>query len=32
LPREDIVGVVLLRLYPFNELGIFPGEERYSQQ
>jgi signal peptidase I len=30
LPRQDIVGVVLLRLYPFNELGIFPGEERYA--
>jgi len=30
LPRQDIVGRVLLRLYPFNELGIFPGEARYS--
>jgi signal peptidase I len=30
LPREDIVGRVILRLYPFNELGIFPGEERYA--
>ncbi|HEV3245292.1 MAG TPA: signal peptidase I [Candidatus Paceibacterota bacterium] len=30
LPRQDIVGRVLLRLYPFNELGIFPGEARYE--
>ncbi len=29
LPRTDIVGRVLLRLYPFNELGIFPCEARY---
>lgn len=31
LPREDIVGKVLVRLYPFNKLGLFPGEERYAQ-
>jgi signal peptidase I len=31
LPREDIVGRVLVRLYPFNKLGLFPGEERYAQ-
>ncbi|MDR3571573.1 MAG: signal peptidase I [Candidatus Pacebacteria bacterium] len=31
LPRQDIVGRVLLRLYPFNEIGIFPGEARYAQ-
>jgi signal peptidase I len=31
LPRQDIVGVVLLRLYPVTEFGIFPGEERFSQ-
>lgn len=31
LPRQDIVGRVLLRLYPFNELGILPGEARYSE-
>lgn len=30
LPGSDIVGRVLLRLYPFNELGIFPGEARYA--
>jgi len=30
LPRQDIVGRVLIRLYPFNELGVLPGEERYT--
>ena len=30
LPATDIVGRVLLRLYPFNELGILPGEARYA--
>lgn len=30
LPRQDIVGRVLIRLYPFNEIGIFPGEARYG--
>ncbi len=30
LPRQDIVGRVFLRLYPFNELGILPGEARYD--
>jgi signal peptidase I len=30
LPRQDIVGRVFLRLYPFNEIGILPGEARYS--
>lgn len=29
LPRADIVGRVLLRLYPLNELGILPAEARY---
>jgi signal peptidase I len=29
LPRSDIVGRVLIRLYPFNAAGILPGEERY---
>jgi len=29
LPRSDIVGRVLLRLYPFNGLGILPEEARY---
>jgi len=30
LPRQDIVGRVILRLYPVNELGILPGEARYE--
>ena len=30
LPREDIVGRVLLRLYPFNDIGIFPGEFNFQ--
>lgn len=29
LPREDIVGRVLLRLYPFSTLAILPGEATY---
>ncbi|MDP2648824.1 MAG: signal peptidase I [bacterium] len=29
LPRSDIVGRVLLRLYPLNEIDILPGEARY---
>jgi signal peptidase I len=31
LPRQDIVGRVFVRLYPFNKLGFFPGEARYAQ-
>jgi signal peptidase I len=30
LPRQDIVGRVFLRLYPFNEIAILPGEARYT--
>ena len=30
LPRKDIVGRVLLRLYPLNELGILPEKSRYQ--
>lgn len=30
LPRQDIVGRVLLRLYPFTEIGILPGQARYD--
>lgn len=30
LPREDIVGRVLVRLYPLNDIGFFPGEARYQ--
>jgi len=31
LPREDIVGRVFLRLYPFNNLGVLPGQARYEE-
>ena len=31
LPREDIVGRVLFRLFPFTKLGIVPGEARYQE-
>lgn len=30
LPRSDIIGVVMLRLYPFNEIGFFPAQTRYQ--
>ncbi len=30
LPRSDIVGRVLLRLYPFNQIGILPAQARYQ--
>ena len=30
LPRADIVGRVLLRLYPLNEINVLPGEARYQ--
>lgn len=30
LPRKDIIGRVILRLYPFNEIGIFPGKATYN--
>lgn len=32
LPRKDIVGRVLFRLYPFNQLGIFPSTSRYLEE
>ncbi len=31
LPRQDIVGRVLLRLFPLNAIGILPGESRYTE-
>ena len=31
LPRKDIVGRVLLRLYPLDKLSIFPSESRYQE-
>ncbi len=30
LPRKDIVGRVLLRLFPFNSIGILPGKSNYQ--
>ncbi|HEY4526666.1 MAG TPA: signal peptidase I [Candidatus Paceibacterota bacterium] len=29
LPGGDIIGRVMLRLYPFSDFGILPGEARY---
>lgn len=29
LPRGDIIGRVLLRLYPFSHVDLLPGEARY---
>jgi signal peptidase I len=31
LPRADMVGRVLLRLYPLNEFGFLPEESRYTE-
>ena len=30
LPREDIIGRVFIRMYPFSDVGILPGEARYQ--
>jgi len=30
LPRSDIIGDVILRLYPFDEIGLFPAQARYQ--
>ncbi len=30
LPRKDIVGRVLFRLYPLNEFGVLPAKTQYS--
>src|SRR3989338_1524764 len=30
LPRENIVGRVIVRLYPFSDMRLLPGEARYS--
>ena len=32
LPRETIVGRVLLRLYPLNMMSALPGEARYQEE
>lgn len=31
LPREDIVGRVLVRLFPFANVGVLPGTVRYQE-
>lgn len=31
LPRNDVVGRVFLRLFPFDKLGVFPGKARYQE-
>lgn len=31
LPRKDIVGRVLFRLYPLDKISIFPSESRYAE-
>lgn len=31
LPKENIVGRAVLRLFPFTQLDIFPGQVRYDQ-
>jgi signal peptidase I len=31
LPREAIVGRAFIRLYPFDQLSILPGEARYEE-
>ncbi len=32
LPRKDIVGRVFLRLYPLDQLSVFPSESRYLEK
>lgn len=29
LPRKDILGRVIVRLFPLSEIGVLPGEARY---
>jgi len=31
LPKENIIGRALLRLYPFNMVGVLPGKMRYEE-
>jgi signal peptidase I len=31
LPKSDIVGRAFLRLFPFNKIGVLPGQSRYSE-
>jgi signal peptidase I len=32
LPRENVVGRVLLRLFPLSKIGILPAEARYLEE
>lgn len=32
VPRDNIVGRVLFRLYPLNQIGVLPGQARYSEE
>jgi len=32
LPREEIVGRALVRLYPFSKISVLPGEARYEEK
>lgn len=32
LPQENIIGRAFLRLYPLNEIGVFPGAARYLEE
>lgn len=31
LPRENIAGRVLIRLFPFTDIALFPGNARYNE-
>lgn len=30
LPKADVIGRAFVRLYPFSQIGLLPGEHRYS--
>ena len=30
LPADDIIGRPLLRIYPFDQIGVYPGQARYT--
>jgi signal peptidase I len=32
LPAADIIGPPILRIYPFNQINIYPGQARYSDE
>ena len=31
LPKEDIIGQVLMRLFPVSKIGVFPGNSDYNE-